>query len=383
MKRIAILGSTGSVGVQTLDVVKQHPQEFEVEILTANRNIDLLVAQARQFLPNAVVVADESLYVPLKDALKSLPIKVFAGSKALAEIVTMPSIDIVVNALVGIVGLPPTLAAIDSQKNIALANKESLVVAGELIKRLCLQKNVSIIPIDSEHSAIFQCLAGEIAPIEKIILTASGGPFLDTPIEQLTYVSKNEALRHPQWTMGNKITIDSATMMNKGFEVIEARWLFDLAPQQIEVVVHPQSVVHSLVQFADGSLKAQMGVCDMKIPSAYALSQPNRLKLNTLRYDFLQNPTLTFFAPDLQKFPCLQLAYDAMRAGGVACCALNAANEAAVQAFLEERISFVQIARIVAKCLESHIHIANPTLDNYWATDSEVRVQAERFCKGE
>ncbi|GHT70084.1 1-deoxy-D-xylulose 5-phosphate reductoisomerase [Bacteroidia bacterium] len=379
-KRIAILGSTGSIGTQALDVIAQHPQEFEVEVLTAHHNLDLLVAQAKQFEPNAVVIACEELYLPLKEALLGLPIKVFAGSKALSEIVMLPGIDVVINALVGIAGLLPTLAAIDAKKTIALANKETLVVAGDLIRQLAINKGISIIPVDSEHSAIFQCLVGESAPVEKIILTASGGPFLHTPAAQLANVSKREALQHPQWNMGAKVSIDSATMMNKGFEVIEARWLFDVRPAQIEVAVHPQSVVHSLVQFADGSLKAQLGTPDMRIPISYALSFPKRLKLNTLRYNFTQNNTLTFLPPDVQKFPCLQLAYDALTAGGVACCALNAANEIAVQAFLDEKITFTQIFSIAEQCLLHCPSIAHPTLDDYLATDAAVRIQARQLC---
>jgi len=378
-KRIALLGSTGSVGVQTLEVVAQYPHNYEIEVLTAHRNIDLLVAQARKFIPNAVVIADEAQYNPLKDALHNLPIKVFAGAKALNEIVTMPSIDVVVNALVGIAGLLPTIEAIKAHKEIALANKETLVVAGELIQQLCQQHHVNIIPIDSEHSAIFQCLAGEVAPIEKIILTASGGPFLQLNANELQYVTKQAALSHPKWSMGNKISIDSATMMNKGFEIIEARWLFDLEAQQIETVIHPQSIIHSMVQFADGSLKAQMGMPDMKIPIAYALSYPNRLPLNTLRYDFTIDSTLTFSTPDSKKFPCLQFARDAMLAGGVATCALNAANEIAVEAFLKEKISFTQIANIVEGCLQQYSNIKHPTLDDYLATDQQIRTYAQKL----
>lgn len=379
-KRIAILGSTGSVGVQALEVIAQCPQDFEVEMLAARRNVDLLIAQARRHLPNAVVITDPAFYLTLKDALKPLPVKVFAGNRALEEALALPSVDIVLNAIVGIAGLLPTLAAIDAGKTIALANKETLVAAGELIRRRAIQKNVSIIPVDSEHSAIFQCLAGEPSPPEKVILTASGGPFLNTPLEKLPQVTKNEALRHPQWQMGSKITIDSATMMNKGFEVIEARWLFDLPPERIEVVVHPQSIVHSLVQFADGALKAQMGVPDMRLPIAYALSHPHRLPLALPRCNLAEAGALTFLPPDMHKFPCLQFAYDALGAGGVACCALNAANEAAVAAFLADRIPFVQIARIVEQCLARHTPAASPALEDYLAADTQARQMAEEWA---
>ncbi|GHT16265.1 1-deoxy-D-xylulose 5-phosphate reductoisomerase [Bacteroidia bacterium] len=376
-KRIAILGATGSIGAQALDVIAQHPHCFEVEVLTAHRNVDLLVQQARQWEPNAVVVADEDLYLTVKQALSRLPIKVFAGAKALAEVVTLPGVDIVLNALVGISGLLPTLAAIKAHKTVALANKETLVVAGSLIQSLMLQNGGRLLPVDSEHSAIFQCLAGEISPVEKIILTASGGPFLHTPAAELSTVSPSQALQHPQWNMGAKVSIDSATMMNKGFEVMEARWLFDVAPAQIEVLVHPQSVVHSLVQFADGSLKAQLGVPDMRLPIAYALSFPERLPLNSARFDFLQNGQLSFFAPDVQKFRCLQFAYDALRMGGVAGCTLNAANEVAVQAFLEQKIAFTRIPALLEQCLAHCETIAQPTLQDFLEVDSKVRREAQ------
>ena len=379
-KRIAILGSTGSIGTQALNVVAQHPDLYEVEVLTAQSNVGLLTEQAKRFQPNAVVIANEDFYAELKENLSSEPIKVFAGEKALCEVVAMPGVDVVVSALVGIAGLMPTLSAVRARKTIALANKETLVVAGDLISRLAVENDTAIIPIDSEHSAVLQCLIGEVSPIEKVYLTASGGPFLNTTLSQLRGVTTAQALRHPQWTMGAKVTIDSATLMNKGFEVIEARWLFSLAPEQVEVLVHPQSVVHSMVQFADGSIKAQLGVPDMRIPIGYALSFPHRAPLDVPRFNFLENPTLTFQKPDTEKFRCLALAYEALQLGGNAPCALNAANEVAVAAFLQEKIGFLDIANIVEKCLQKNNFIAKPTLEDYLATDERVRRVAEEIA---
>ncbi len=378
-KRIAILGSTGSIGTQALDVVAQHPDRYEVEVLTAQNNAPLLVEQARRFQPNAVVIANEEHYAFVKEHLADEPIKIFAGSKALCEVVQMPGVEVVISSLVGIAGLMPTISAVKAKKTIALANKETLVVAGDLISALVAQNGNAIIPVDSEHSAVFQCLAGEFSAIEKIYLTASGGPFLSTPVEQLRSVSKAQALKHPQWSMGAKVTIDSATMMNKGFEVIEARWLFNLQPGQIEVLVHPQSVVHSMVQFADGSIKAQLGVPDMRIPIGYALSYPERAALNVTRFNFFENSNLTFQKPDTEKFRCLALAYEALRQGGNAPCAVNAANEIAVAAFLQEKIGFLDIADVVEKSLLQNSFIAKPTLDDYLKTDKRVRAIAEEL----
>jgi 1-deoxy-D-xylulose-5-phosphate reductoisomerase len=383
-KRIAILGSTGSIGTQALDVAAQHPELYEVETLTAHSNVALLTEQAKRFQPNAVVIANEEKYAQLKENLAGEPIKIFAGSKALSEVVQLPSVDVVVSALVGVAGLMPTISAVRAKKTVALANKETLVVAGDLISRLAVENGAPIIPVDSEHSAIFQCLAGEFSPIEKIYLTASGGPFLNAAAEQLRSATPAQALKHPQWTMGAKVTIDSATMMNKGLEAIEARWLFDLKPEQIEVLIHPQSVVHSMVQFADGSIKAQLGVPDMRIPIGYALSFPQRTPLDVPRFSFAQNLALTFQQPDTKKFRCLALAYEALRLGGNAPCALNAANEAAVAAFLQEKIGFLDIANVVEKCLQKNSFIVAPTLEDYLATDERVRKIAEELvvtCK--
>ncbi len=378
-KRIAILGSTGSIGTQALDVVAQHPNLYEVEVLTAQNNVQLLTEQAKRFQPNAVVIANEAHYATLKENLANEPIKIFAGSKSLDEVVALPSVDVVISSLVGIAGLMPTISAIKAKKIVALANKETLVVAGDLISKLVAESQSMIIPVDSEHSAVFQSIAGECSPIEKVYLTASGGPFLNTPAEQLRSVTKAQALKHPQWSMGAKVTIDSATMMNKGFEVIEARWLFNLKPEQIDVLVHPQSVVHSMVQFADGSIKAQLGVPDMRIPIGYALSFPERTPLNVTRFNFLENPNLTFQKPDTEKFRCLALAYESLKQGGNASCAVNAANEVAVAAFLQEKIGFLDIANVVEKCLAQNSYVAKPTLEDYLATDERVRAIAEEI----
>jgi 1-deoxy-D-xylulose-5-phosphate reductoisomerase len=373
-RRIAILGSTGSIGTQALDVVRAHSNLFEIEVLTAQHNDALLIAQAKEFKPNVVVIVDESKYQTVYDALNPLDIKVFAGKNALNSVVQMDSIDIVLTALVGYAGLMPTIKAIEAGKHIALANKETLVVAGKLITDLCRKYKVDLLPVDSEHSAIFQCLAGEWHnPIEKIILTASGGPFRGMNAKQLAHVSFREALKHPNWSMGAKITIDSASMMNKGLEVIEAKWLFDLRANQIEVVVHPQSIIHSLVQFEDGSLKAQMGLPDMKLPIQYALAYPNRISSNFPRFDFMNYPSLTFEKPDVETFKNLGLAYEAMAKGGNAACVLNSANEVVVEQFLKEKIGFLEMSEIIETCMAKVPYIAEPVLDDYISSDEEAR----------
>lgn len=379
-RKIALLGSTGSIGTQTLSVVEKHPDLFEVSVLTANRNADLLIEQALKFKPNVVVIVDESQYQKVNDALFDADIKVYTGEKALAEVAEMDEIDIVLTALVGFSGLKPTIAAINAGKNIALANKETLVVAGELITKLAREKNVNIYPVDSEHSAIFQCLVGEFQnPIEKIYLTASGGPFRGKKRSELQDIRKEQALKHPNWEMGAKITIDSASMMNKGLEVIEAKWLFGLKNDQIDVIVHPQSIVHSLVQFQDGSMKAQMGLPDMKLPIQYALTYPNRLKTDFERFDFMNYPNLTFEKPDMETFRNLQLAYDAMEKGGNAACILNAANEIAVAAFLKDEIKFLQIAELNEAVLNTAHFIQTPSLEDLFATDTAARILAEKI----
>lgn len=378
-KGVAILGSTGSIGTQALDVIRSHSEYFDLQVITANSNADLLIAQAIEFQPNTVVIADESQYQKVKDALWDHDMHVYAGSRALEQVVDAAEIDIVLTAMVGYSGLLPTLAAIQAGKNIALANKETLVVAGEIITRAALEKGVNIYPVDSEHSAIFQCLAGEFHnPLEKIYLTASGGPFRGFTAEQLQHVNKAQALKHPNWDMGAKITIDSASMMNKGLEVIEAKWLFNLRPDQIDVVIHPQSVVHSLVQFEDGSMKAQMGLPDMRLPIQYAFTYPDRLKSDFPRFNFLDYPSLTFERPDLNTFVNLRLAYEALAAGGSMACTLNAANEIAVAAFLHDQIPFVDIARINSETMEKAEFIAKPTVEDYVAIDAEAR----RVAKG-
>ena len=375
---IAILGSTGSIGTQTLQVVEEHPECFEVYAITANQRVDDLIAQARKFKPEAVVIADETKYTQLKEALADLPIKVYAGYEAICQIVTSAPIDIVVTAMVGFAGLRPTIEAIKAGKAIALANKETMVVAGELITNLANRYRVPILPVDSEHSAIFQCLAGESNNrIEKLILTASGGPFRTYTAEQLEGVTKAQALRHPNWSMGAKITIDSATMMNKGFEVIEAKWLFGIEGKDIEVVVHPQSVIHSMVQFADGSVKAQLGTPDMRLHIMYALSYPSRLDSSFPRLDFGKLQQLTFESPNFDTFPCLRFAYDALAMGGNMPCVVNAANEICVAAFLREKIKFTDMSRIIERAMQSANFKINPTLDDYLATDAEIRKMAE------
>ncbi len=374
MKKIAILGSTGSIGTQALDVVQSNPDHFSVEVLTAHSNADLLIEQAKKFKPNSVVIGDESKYQIVKDALWNDDIKVYAGQEALEQIVESTEIELVLTALVGAAGLKPTVNAIQAGKTIALANKETLVVAGDLVTALAKSKAVNIYPVDSEHSAIFQCLAGEWHnPIEKIILTASGGPFRGKTKEFLSTVTKAQALKHPNWTMGAKITIDSASLMNKGLEVIEAKWLFNLKPSQIEVIVHPQSIIHSIVQFQDGSMKAQMGLPDMKLPIQYAMGYPNRLPSDFPRFDFIKYPQLTFEQPDTSTFRCLSLAFKAMERGGNMPCIMNAANEIAVAKFLNDEIGFLEIPDMIEKAMNTIDYVATPTLDDYIATDFAAR----------
>lgn len=382
MKQIAILGSTGSIGTQTLDVVRQHRNEFAVYALTAHRSVEMLIGQALEFNPAVVCIADESCYPRLRDALSDLPIKVMAGEKALEEIVTMPSIDVVVAAMVGYAGLPSTIAAIKAKKTIALANKETLVVAGEIICRLAHRNKVAILPVDSEHSAIFQSLVGENPnSIEKLLLTASGGPFRTFTYEQMQHVTAAEALRHPNWEMGAKITIDSASMMNKGFEVIEARWLFNIPVEKIQVLVHPQSVVHSAVQFVDGSVKAQLGTPDMRMPIQYALTYPERWQSDVPRLDLFATQNLTFEEPDLQRFPNLALAYEAMNRGGNMPCVLNAANEVVNQAFRDGKCGFLQMSDVIANTMERTTFIAEPRYEDYVQTDKEARTLAMKLLK--
>ncbi len=372
-RRIAILGSTGSIGTQALEVIASNPDLFEVEVLTAYNSYETLINQALTYLPNAVVIGNKENYGFVKDALSATDIKVYAGAEAIAQIVEMDTIDIVLTAMVGFSGLIPTINAIKAKKTIALANKETMVVAGELINELALQNNVPIIPVDSEHSAIFQCLVGEKSPIEKIILTASGGPFRQHTLDQLKKVTCADALNHPNWCMGSKITIDSATMMNKGFEIIEAKWLFNLKPEQIEVIVHPQSIVHSLVQFEDGSLKAQLGLPDMRLPIQYALSFPFRIKSDFPRFSFANYSNLTFEEPDTTKFRNLALAKEALIKGGNAPCILNAANEIAVESFLNERIGFLQMSEIIEKVILKSSFISKPSINDYSLSDIETR----------
>ncbi|UBM57508.1 1-deoxy-D-xylulose-5-phosphate reductoisomerase [Marinilongibacter aquaticus] len=379
-RHIAILGSTGSIGTQALEVIERNPDLFEVEVLTAQRNAKLLIEQAGKFRPNVVVIGEESLYEMVFAALDPLDIKVYAGENALAACVENDSIHIVLTALVGYAGLLPTVRAIKAKKHIALANKETLVVAGDLITKLAEENAVDILPVDSEHSAIFQCLAGEFHnAIEKIILTASGGPFRGRRRKELEKVSKAEALKHPNWEMGAKITIDSASMMNKGLEVIEAKWLFGLEPEQIEVIVHPQSIVHSLVQFEDGSMKAQMGLPDMKLPIQYALAYPQRIPSDFERFNFLAYPSLTFEEADTETFRNLSLAYEALRKGGNMPCIINAANEIAVDSFLKDKLGFLAMSDLIAHCMSKVEFIASPSLENYIETDKASREEALRF----
>ena len=383
-KRIAILGSTGSIGTQSLDVISKNPDLFEVEVLTALNNTDLLIKQAREFLPNVVVIGNPQKYDEVKTALQNLPVKVYAGEDAIHQVVQMDTIDMVLTAMVGYSGLLPTIRAVESGKNIALANKETLVVAGDLLTRLALEKRVDILPVDSEHSAIFQCLTGEFMnPAEKIILTCSGGPFRGKKREELIHMGPGDALAHPNWDMGAKITIDSATLMNKGFEMIEARWLFGLSPDNIEVIVHPQSIIHSLVQFQDGSIKAQLGLPDMRLPIQYALGFPNRIPNDFPRFSFLNYPSLTFEKPDMENFRNLALAYEAIRLGGNMPCIMNAANEVVVSAFLQKRIGFTWMPEIIGEIMEKAEFLPDPTLDDYIATNSETRRMTELLIEND
>jgi len=379
-KHIAILGSTGSIGTQSLEVVDAHPERFVVEVLTANNNSNLLIQQAIKYKPNIVVITNQEKYKEVNEALFDLGIKVYAGQQSLEEVVENENIDIVLTALVGYSGLKPTIRAIKSGKNIALANKETLVVAGDLITKLCQQYGVQIYPVDSEHSAIFQCLVGEnFNPIEKIYLTASGGPFRGRKRNELLNITREQALKHPNWEMGAKITIDSASMMNKGLEVIEAKWLFDLKVNQIEVVVHPQSIIHSAVQYIDGSVIAQVGVPDMKLPIQYALGFPERLENNFKRFSFFDYPELTFEKPDMETFRNLQLAFNAMDKGGNSPCVLNAANEIVVDAFLNNRIGFLSMSDVIENCMEKITFVKNPTIEDYVNTDRETRILANEL----
>ena len=380
MKNIAILGSTGSIGQQALEVIENNPERFTVEVLTAYNNVDLLIKQAKKFHPNVVVIANEKNYSIVSEALAGDGIKVYAGSAALSQVVEMGSIDLVLTAMVGYSGLIPTINAIKAHKQIALANKETLVVAGDLINKLAKENKVDILPVDSEHSAIFQCLTGEyMNPVEKIILTCSGGPFYGMDDQSIAGMTAADALKHPNWEMGAKITIDSATLMNKGFEVIEAKWLFGLKPEQIEVVVHPQSIIHSMVQFCDGSIKAQMGLPDMRLPIQYAFSFPERISNKFPRLNFTDFPSLTFSAPDTKIFRNLALAYEALQKGGNLACTLNAANEIVVEAFLKGRISFQDIWNVNEQMMQKSTFIPKPTLDDYMATDCEVRAYASEM----
>ena len=379
-KRFAILGSTGSIGTQALEVIAEHADLFEAYALTAGHNVELLIEQARRFKPEIAVIADEALYPQLREALHDMPIKVFAGADAIAQVVEAVPIDMVLTAMMGYAGLYPTIRAIKAGKAIALANKETLVVAGGLVTRLALEHRVPIIPVDSEHSAIFQCLAGENnSPVEKVILTASGGPFRTFTDEALKHVTKADALKHPNWKMGAKITIDSASMMNKGFEVIEAKWLFGVTPEQVEVVVHPQSIVHSMIQFCDGAIKAQLGLPNMKLPIQYAFTFPQRLPSSDPKPGLRHYATLTFEQPDREKFPLLDFAFAAIRQGGNMPCILNAANEVAVDAFLHDRVAFTEMPHLIARTMERCAFVATPAYDDYVATDAEARRIAREF----
>lgn len=383
-KNVAILGSTGSIGVQALEVISAHPDAFQVEVLTAQNNAPLLVEQALVYKPNVVVISNEEHYEFVKQRLSSSDIKVYTGSNSLASVVQMDTVDLVLTALVGYSGLLPTIKAIEAGKTIALANKETLVVAGELVTKLAQEKGVNIYPIDSEHSAIFQCMVGEFHnKIEKIILTASGGPFRGKKKEELVAVTKAQALKHPNWNMGAKITIDSATLMNKGLEVIEAKWLFGVKAEQVEVVVHPQSIVHSLVQFEDGSIKAQLGLPDMRLPIQFAMTYPERLKTSFPRFDFVNYPSLTFEKPDLETFRNLALAFHALAKAGNMPCVLNAVNEVAVAEFLKDRIGFLEMSDIVEKCLAKMPYVASPSYEDYVNTDKETRILANQLINGE
>ena len=378
-QRIALLGSTGSIGCQTLEVVERHPDMFEVISMTAHSRWQQLAEQARQFMPDSVVIADPTHYAALSEALADTDIKVYAGDEAVAQVAAAGNVDVVVNALVGYAGLAPSVASLRAGKKLALANKESLVVAGDIVMGLVGTEGSALVPIDSEHSAIFQCLVGEHSPVRKVIVTASGGSFRDTPAEELSNVTVEQALRHPNWSMGAKITIDSSTLVNQAFEVIEARWLFGLRPEQIEVLIHPQSVVHSMVEFEDGAIKAQLGTPDMRVPIQYALSFPARLELDAPSFDFLANPELTFRAVDRVKYPALDLAYHCLREGGTAGCIFNAANEVAVAAFLGRRIGYTDIYKTIAHAFDTLPLVARPTLDDYAEVNREARRVAEQF----
>lgn len=387
-RKVAILGSTGSIGTQAIEVIQEQKQHFEVELLAAHNNAELLIKQAIAVQPNAVVIGNEDKYLMVKEALQPHDIKVFAGAEALEQAVTMEGIDVVLTAMVGYAGLKPTLAAIGAGKQIALANKETLVVAGELVTALAREKGVNIYPVDSEHSAIFQCLAGEFdytikngTAVEKIYLTASGGPFRGKDIGFLSTVKKEQALKHPNWEMGAKITIDSASLMNKGLEVIEAKWLFGLKAEQIDVIVHPQSIVHSIVQFVDGSMKAQMGLPDMKLPIQYALAYPYRLPASFPRFDFINYPSLTFEKPDTKTFRNLAIAFEAMRIGGNMPCIINAANEVVVESFLKDKIGFLEMSDVIEACMQKASFVKTPTIDDYVASDKEVRALAYEMIK--
>ena len=380
-KRIAVLGATGSIGTQCLEVISNHPNKFKAEVLTAQNNIDVLINQAIKHKPFAVVIANSLHYKKLKEALAPFPIKVFAGSDALNDIVSLENIDLVFNALVGFSGLTPTLNALRLGKSVALANKESLVAGGDLITKAALATNTPILPVDSEHSAIFQCMLGEKSRIEKIVLTASGGPFFRTPIEEFPLIGKEQALKHPNWNMGEKVSIDSASMMNKGLEVIEAHWLFEIAASKIDVIIHPQSIIHSMVQFEDGSLKAQLSYPDMRIPIQFALSYPERLILQSIRIDFSKLSTLDFCLPNTEKFPCLALAYHALLKGGNTPCTLNAANEVAVRAFLYDQIPFHHIPIIIEKTIETIHFIPQPTFADINETNIQASLVAQNLLK--
>ena len=376
-RRIAILGSTGSIGTQALDVISHHPDLFQVEMLSAGSNAELLIAQARKFNPNAVVICNKDKYKEVKDALEPLDIKVFAGVESAGDLAGGNNVDIVLASMVGFSGLAPTISAMKKGKVIALANKETLVAAGSIISRLSRECGSPLIPVDSEHSAIFQSLQGERAQIEKLLLTASGGPFFNLPAEKFNDITVEQALNHPNWKMGSKVTIDSASMMNKGLEIIEAAWLFNIPVEKIEVVVHPQSIIHSMVQFSDGSIKAQLGYPDMRVPIQYALSYPNRIDLDTKRISFPELKQLTFFSPDLEKFPCLRIAYDSFKKGGNIPCAMNAANEVAVVSFLRGEIKFTQIPLVIEKTLEKCNFVASPSVEDIFSTDRQSKERAQ------
>ena len=376
-RRIAILGSTGSIGTQALDVISHHPDLFQVEMLSAGSNAELLIAQARKFNPNAVVICNKDKYKEVKDALEPLDIKVFAGVESAGDLAGGNNVDIVLASMVGFSGLAPTISAMKKGKVIALANKETLVAAGSIISRLSRECGSPLIPVDSEHSAIFQSLQGERAQIEKLLLTASGGPFFNLPAEKFNDITVEHALNHPNWKMGSKVTIDSASMMNKGLEIMEAAWLFNIPVEKIEVVVHPQSIIHSMVQFSDGSIKAQLGYPDMRVPIQYALSYPNRIDLDTKRISFPELKQLTFFSPDLEKFPCLRIAYDSFKKGGNIPCAMNAANEVAVASFLRGEIKFTQIPLVIEKTLEKCNFVASPSVEDIFSTDRQSKERAQ------